>query len=100
ADAQFRDGGAGLDRSLVGRGGLPGQEFRRGRGRCDRVRDAVAHPWCTKKMIQPVIAIHGGAGAISRAEMSAAKEREYLDALRAVLERGQAVLAGGGSALD
>jgi len=51
-------------------------------------------------MIQPVIAIHGGAGAISRAEMSAAKEREYLDALRAVLERGQAVLAGGGSALD
>lgn len=51
-------------------------------------------------MIQPVIAIHGGAGALSRAEMSAAKEREYLDALRAVLERGQAVLAGGGSALD
>src|SRR5690606_33582636 len=48
----------------------------------------------------PVIAIHGGAGAISRAMMSADKERQYLDALRAILEHGQAVLAGGGNALD
>lgn len=51
-------------------------------------------------MIQPVIAIHGGAGALSRAAMTAEKEQEYLNALRGILEAGQAVLARGGSALD
>lgn len=51
-------------------------------------------------MIQPVIAIHGGAGAMSRAAMSPEKEREYLDALAAIVTAGQAVLAAGGSALD
>lgn len=51
-------------------------------------------------MIQPVIAIHGGAGAMSRAAMSVEKEQEYLGALQTILEAGQAVLAGGGSALD
>lgn len=51
-------------------------------------------------MIQPVIAIHGGAGAISRAAMSPEKEREYLSALESILTAGQAVLAQGGSALD
>ena len=42
---QFRDRGAGADRSPVGRRGLSRQEFRRGRGRGDPVRDAVAHTW-------------------------------------------------------
>ncbi len=51
-------------------------------------------------MITPVIAIHGGAGAMSRAAMSPEKEQEYLQALRAIVQAGQAVLAGGGSALD
>lgn len=51
-------------------------------------------------MIQPVIAIHGGAGAMSRAAMSAEKEQEYLAALESILTAGQAVLAKGGSALD
>lgn len=51
-------------------------------------------------MIQPVIAIHGGAGAMARAAMSPEKEREYLDALSAILSAGQAVLGAGGSALD
>ncbi|MCD0503538.1 isoaspartyl peptidase/L-asparaginase family protein [Bordetella petrii] len=51
-------------------------------------------------MIQPVIAIHGGAGAMSRAAMSPEKEQEYLAALNGILAAGQAVLAGGGSALD
>jgi len=50
--------------------------------------------------MQPVIAIHGGAGAMSRAAMSPEKEQEYLGALRGILEAGQAVLARGGSALD
>ncbi len=48
----------------------------------------------------PVIAIHGGAGAISRADMSAEKEQEYQQALRRIVEAGQAVLAAGGSAMD
>ncbi|OZI51124.1 isoaspartyl peptidase/L-asparaginase family protein [Bordetella genomosp. 4] len=51
-------------------------------------------------MIQPVIAIHGGAGAMSRAAMSPEKEQEYLQALRSIVQAGQAVLARGGSALD
>ncbi|WP_454690994.1 isoaspartyl peptidase/L-asparaginase family protein [Achromobacter aloeverae] len=49
---------------------------------------------------QPVIAIHGGAGAMSRAAMSAEQERKYVDALEGILRAGQAVLARGGSALD
>lgn len=51
-------------------------------------------------MITPVIAIHGGAGAMSRAAMSPEKEQEYLQALRAIVQAGQAVLAAGCSALD
>src|SRR3546814_16724382 len=73
---------------LAGRGGGPsGQEFDPGRGRRDAVRHAVAFPWCRsrKTMIQPVIAIHGGAGAMSRAAMSPEKEQEYLDALNGIL---------------
>lgn len=50
--------------------------------------------------MKPVIAIHGGAGAIARDAMSAEKEREYLDALARIVQAGQAVLAEGGSALD
>ena len=50
--------------------------------------------------MQPVIAIHGGAGAMSRAAMSPEKEAEYLCALDEILVAAQAVLAQGGSALD
>lgn len=49
---------------------------------------------------RPAIAIHGGAGAIIRAAMSAEKERDYLQALEAIVSSGQAILAAGGSALD
>jgi beta-aspartyl-peptidase (threonine type) len=47
-----------------------------------------------------VIAIHGGAGTILRASMSASAEADYHAALNAVLAAGQRVLADGGSALD
>ncbi|EIF29924.1 asparaginase [Burkholderia sp. Ch1-1] len=47
-----------------------------------------------------VIAIHGGAGTILRASMSASAEADYHAALHAVLSAGQRVLAEGGSALD
>ena len=50
--------------------------------------------------MNPVIVIHGGAGAISRSAMSAEKERDYHEALRHVLQTGAAVLAAGGSAVD
>lgn len=51
-------------------------------------------------MPQAVIAIHGGAGTITRAAMDANREREYTTALEDVLRAGQRVLADGGSALD
>lgn len=56
----------------------------------------------TQAMIHPipVIAIHGGAGTITRAAMDANKEAEYTAALRDVLAAGQKLLAEGASALD
>ncbi|WP_343464995.1 isoaspartyl peptidase/L-asparaginase [Pantoea sp.] len=51
-------------------------------------------------MTKAVIAIHGGAGAISRAAMSAEKEQAFRAALHAVISAGQQILAAGGSALD
>ncbi|AVS80859.1 beta-aspartyl-peptidase [Paracidovorax avenae] len=48
----------------------------------------------------PVIAIHGGAGTLSRAHISPAQEQAYHAALQDVLRAGQAVLAQGGSAVD
>ncbi|MEM6159878.1 isoaspartyl peptidase/L-asparaginase [Erwinia sp. P6884] len=50
-------------------------------------------------MVRAVIAIHGGAGAISRANMQPEKEQHYIQALSEIVTRGQAILAEGGSAL-
>src|SRR5690606_35333740 len=46
------------------------------------------------------IAIHGGAGTLSRDAMSAEREADYHAGLRAALEAGNAILAGGGTSLD
>ena len=51
-------------------------------------------------MSRAVIAIHGGAGAISRAAMSAEREQQYRRAVSEIVASGQAILAAGGSALD
>lgn len=51
-------------------------------------------------MVTAVIAIHGGAGAITRAAMSAEKEQQYRQALTHIVTRGQQMLAQGASALD
>ncbi len=51
-------------------------------------------------MGRAVIAIHGGAGAISREHMSAAQEQRYIQALSEIVEAGQKILADGASALD
>ena len=48
----------------------------------------------------PVIAIHGGAGTIRKADMTAARAALYKDALGEALEAGHTVLQGGGTALD
>lgn len=46
------------------------------------------------------LAIHGGAGTIRQAEMTAEREAEYRTALAEALRAGHTVLAAGGSALD
>jgi beta-aspartyl-peptidase (threonine type) len=46
------------------------------------------------------IAIHGGAGTLSRSEMSEAQEQEYLGGLGSALDAGYAVLERGGASLD
>jgi beta-aspartyl-peptidase (threonine type) len=46
------------------------------------------------------IAIHGGAGTMDKATMTAAQQAEYAAALGAALDAGAKVLAEGGSALD
>lgn len=51
-------------------------------------------------MGKAVIAIHGGAGAISRAQMSLQQELRYIEALSAIVETGQKMLVAGESALD
>lgn len=47
-----------------------------------------------------VIAIHGGAGAITRAQLSQAQEQRYVEALSSIVENGQRMLEAGESALD
>ncbi len=53
-----------------------------------------------ESMGKAVIAIHGGAGAISRTQLSAQKELEYVEALSAIVEQAQQMLEEGASALD
>lgn len=51
-------------------------------------------------MVKAVIAIHGGAGAIARTQMSQQQELRYVDALSSIVETGQRMLEAGESALD
>jgi len=46
------------------------------------------------------IAIHGGAGTLSRKEMSPAQEKEYIAGLGEALDAGYTVLSKGGTSLD
>lgn len=47
-----------------------------------------------------VLVIHGGAGTILKSQMTPEKEKAYTESLNAALEKGQAVLQKGGTALD
>ena len=51
-------------------------------------------------MIKPVLAIHGGCGAIPKAELTPDLDRAARAALKRALKTGFAVLEGGGAALD
>ena len=51
-------------------------------------------------MSNAVIAIHGGAGAITRAQLTPEREQQYVQALFDIVEAGQHLLEAGGSALD
>ncbi len=51
-------------------------------------------------MSAPIIAIHGGAGALSRDMITPQQEASYQNALNDILTRSAALLAEGGSALD
>ncbi|MFW0765362.1 beta-aspartyl-peptidase [Trabulsiella odontotermitis] len=51
-------------------------------------------------MSKAVIAIHGGAGAISRGQLSPEREQQYVAALSIIVEKGQRMLETGASALD
>ena len=50
--------------------------------------------------IKPGIAIHGGAGTILKAEMTATAEKEYLQALEHCLQAGAEIITKNGSAID
>ncbi len=47
-----------------------------------------------------MLVIHGGAGTISRVQMTPRREARYRAALTAALQAGYAVLDGGGSSVD
>ncbi|HDX4597893.1 beta-aspartyl-peptidase [Citrobacter freundii] len=51
-------------------------------------------------MGKAVIAIHGGAGAITRSQLSQEQELRYIQALSDIVETGQRMLEDGRSALD
>lgn len=61
---------------------------------------ALAPAARTADRVQPVLVIHGGAGAMPRAEMSAEREKAYRAGLEAALDAGFAILERGGSSLD
>lgn len=46
------------------------------------------------------LAIHGGAGTLARADMTAERDAAYRATLQQALDAGKAVLAGGGTSLD
>lgn len=60
----------------------------------------IATPALAEPPVQWSIAIHGGAGTMSREEMTEEKRTEYAAALQAALDAGAQVLREGGSAIE
>jgi len=53
-----------------------------------------------RSAVHPIVAIHGGAGTLTRAAATAQQQAQYRDALASVLRAAQAMLARGAPALD
>jgi len=68
--------------------------------RIGRVLPKLTHAQMTPSKPLPVIAIHGGAGTMSRSNISAEQNAAYHAALQGILQATQQLLADGGSALD
>lgn len=61
----------------------------------------TAHAFAQPKPSNPIVlVIHGGAGTLLRENMTAEKEREYVQALEQALKTGFAVLQKGSSSID
>ena len=54
----------------------------------------------TSKKQKYVLVVHGGAGTILKSQMTPEREKAYTNALNEALEKGSAILARGGSAMD
>ncbi len=67
---------------------------------CQSDSNQMNHRSPTPERPAYAIAIHGGAGAISRANMTPEKEKLYQTALDSALTIGETVLKNGGTALD
>ena len=53
-----------------------------------------------KRIVDPVLVIHGGAGTFTREQSTPEKRELYRNALREALLRGHEVLQAGGEAMD
>ena len=53
-----------------------------------------------KRVISPVLVIHGGAGTFTRDQSTPEKKELYRNALRLALLRGHEILEAGGEAMD
>src|SRR3546814_641448 len=60
----------------------------------------IAAPALAEPPVQWSIAIHGGAGTMSREEMTEEKRTDYEAALQAALDAAAKVLRDGGSAIE
>jgi len=62
--------------------------------------NALAQEASKQELTKPVLVIHGGAGTMKRENMSAEKEKRYIDGLTSALQKGYAILKEGGTSLD
>jgi beta-aspartyl-peptidase (threonine type) len=61
---------------------------------------AVSDSFALEKSKRAILVIHGGAGTISRDQMTPEKEKLYRDGLSAALAAGYKILSSGGTSMD
>jgi beta-aspartyl-peptidase (threonine type) len=67
---------------------------------CQNQSSTTENQFIVEKRLPYAIAIHGGAGTISRSSMTPEKEAAYRTALDSALTIGETILKNGGSSLD